>query len=270
MQQVVVAAIVDVTPDLVDLLSGEPVVVVGPDAIEELWDGIDENATHVLLIGERRHEAQVRRHAALLTDRGTAVAWCLLPHGPAALVLLALQVAGVRLDAGALPSLLGDLAESTWSGAWTPSVARLADPAPSLGQHMRSLLPSGGGFVVTLAGDAGPGVVPVGSAAQAAVMSRHALYRAGGEVPPPALDHLHRVTGTTDTVELPGLRLDPDRFGAPRAVELVALPHSHDVPLPRTEDAERCTICAAAVLDAFCPYCHVRPAGRTDLTGGQS
>jgi hypothetical protein len=59
MQQVVVAAIVDVTPDLVDLLNGEPVVVVGPEALEELWDGVDENATHVLLIGERRNRRRV-------------------------------------------------------------------------------------------------------------------------------------------------------------------------------------------------------------------
>ena len=50
----------------------------------------------------------------------------------------------VELQARVLPRVAsGELAARTWSGAWTPTVARLEDPVPSLGQHLRSWMPSG-------------------------------------------------------------------------------------------------------------------------------
>lgn len=268
MQQVVVGAAVAPTTEVRELLGSDPVVLVAPDDLDGLWTTVAEGTTHLLLLGEDRHEALVRRHAALLSDRGVAVSWLTLPHGPAALVVLALQAASVGLDAGLLPEFARRLAGRTWSGAWTPAVAKLVDPAPSVGQHLRSWAPGGAGFVVTLSGDRG--VVPVGGKGLVpSDEARLSLYCAGSGLPPAARQHLLGASGAADVVELDALRLDPEaRFGHARAVEVVALPSDEQVPLPSASTLSGCPVCAAVVPGEFCSYCHVRPARpRTDPRG---
>ncbi|MFS0701343.1 hypothetical protein AB6N24_15340 [Cellulomonas sp. 179-A 4D5 NHS] len=261
MQQVVVGAVVPPTTEVLELLGGEPVVLAGPDDLDGMWTAVADGTTHLLLLGEDRHETLVRRHAALVSDRGVAVSWLTLPHGPAALVVLALQAASVSLDAGLLPEFVRQLAARTWSGAWTPSVSKLVDPAPSVGQHLRSWTPGGSGFVVTLSGDRG--VVPVGGKGLVpGDGSGGSLYCAGSGVPDQARDHLVAASGASDLVEIDALRLDPEaRFGHARAVEVVALPSDERVPLPPASTLAGCVVCAAVVPGEFCSYCHVRPAG---------
>ena len=260
MQQVV-GALVAPTDGVLEVVADSPVLLCAPDDVDALWSSVPAGATHVLLVGERRHEAHVRRHAALLSDRGLAVSWRCLPHGPAAVVVLAMQTAWADLDPGLLPAFLDELAARTWSGAWTTTVAHLAEPAPSLGQHLRSWVPGGGGFLVTLSGT--PAVTPVTGAVPPAqpVMSRGSLLCAATKVPASALRSAVTLAGASDTVELPGLELDPrSRFGSARAVEMVALPADADVGLPDTASLPRCGVCDAAVPSQFCSYCHVRPA----------
>jgi hypothetical protein len=261
MQQVTVGALVAPTQGVLDLLEGEAIALAGPDDVDGMWAAMESTAGHVLLLGERRHEAHVRRHAALVADRGLPVAWRVLPHGPAALVVIALQAATARLDPGLLPSFVEQLAERTWSGAWTPSVTRLEDPAPSMALHMRSVMPGGAGFLVTCSGEGD--VQAVGRTVRTAQpeVARGSLYVAGPGVPAGALAFAAEVAGAGDTLELAGLALDPEgRFGTSRAVEMVAVPADMDVALPALDRLARCVVCAAAVPGEFCTYCHVRPA----------
>jgi hypothetical protein len=261
MQQVTVGAVVAPTEGVLDLLEGEPIALAAPDDLDGMWAATQATSGHVLLLGEQRHETVVRRHAALVADRGLPVAWLLLPHGPAALVVLALQAVTARLDAGLLPSFVERLAARTWSGAWTPSVTRLEHPAPPMSLHMRSVLPGGSGFVVTCSGDGD--VQPVGRGARPSQpeVPRDSLYVAGPGVPPDALAFAAQVAGAGETLELAGLRLDPEsRFGTARAIEMVALPADTNLALPGLDRLNRCVVCGAGVPGEFCAYCHVRPA----------
>ncbi|NUU18148.1 hypothetical protein HP550_12900 [Cellulomonas humilata] len=224
-------------------------------------------ASHALVIGERRHEPLVRRHAAALADRGLPVAWRALPHGPGAILLIANQAAAVGLDAGRTVAFVDELARTTWSGAWTPTVAKLEHPAPSVGQHLRSWAPMGAGFVVTLSGTS-PAVRAVGHdvAPDEPTEARGPLYGGAPEwIPEAARAHLLAASGCTEIVELDALVLDPaERFGTGRAVELVALPAARlQLPVPRGA----CPTCDTAVVTDFCPFCHVRRTDPVDSRG---
>ncbi|WP_203747300.1 hypothetical protein [Cellulomonas chitinilytica] len=230
-----------------------PADLAGPDP------GVVAGASHALLVGERRHELLVRKQAAALADRGVAVAWRTLPHGPGALLMLASQAASASLSAGETVAFLDALAAQTWSGAWTPSVTKLEDPAPSMSQHVRSLSPGGDGFVVTLSGPA-PAVRGVGPRARPdePAVDRGTLYCGGlDRVPAHARTHLLAASGCTEIVDLPGIRpREHDRLGTSRAVEAVALPGGAGVYLPAMTG--RCPACAEPVFTDFCPFCHVR------------
>ncbi|MCL3859943.1 hypothetical protein [Actinotalea sp. K2] len=260
MQKVAVGALVAPTDDLLPLLGERTVLLADPHSVEDMWTVVGADVTHLVLLGEQRHEALVRRHAALVGDRGVAVSWVCVPHGPATVAVLALQVASCELDAGLLPLFARELERRTWSGAWLPTVARLEQPAPSLGQHLRSWMPSGAGYLATLSGE--PGVVRVGRPVRASepVLARSALVCAGEAIPAPALQDALELAGAHEHIELPGLSLDArGRFGTARAVELLALPAGDVIPYPRVETLDRCAVCGAVVPQEFCQYCHVRP-----------
>ncbi|WP_159066845.1 zinc finger domain-containing protein [Cellulomonas timonensis] len=259
-QQVTVGVLVEPTDGVRALVGDAHVVLADPSDITALPQALPRATTHVLLLGEARHEAVLRRHAALLADTGPSVTWLALPHGPAALVVLALHAAAARLDAGLLPDAVEDLARRTWSGAWTPSVARLESPSPSLGQHARSMLPGGQGFVVSVA--PAPGVLTVGDAPspEDGAPAREALYSAAPGLPDVVLRTALGVSGASECVELHGLVLDAvGRFGHARAVELFALPADQRLAAPDGARLVRCAVCDAVIARHHCPYCRVRP-----------
>jgi hypothetical protein len=271
MQSVVFGALVAPTAGAQELTSGRPLVLADPRNVEGLWSAMGDDVTHLVLLGERRHESLVRRQAALIADRGIAVAWRVVPHGPAAVVALLLEVAAQGLDAGLMPAYLDELAARTWSGAWMPSVAKLEEPTPSLVQHIRSLLPAGGGFLVTLSGR--PGVVAVGSSADPAATTYvcASLLCADGAIPELAVRGALELCGAEKSVTVAALTFDPlGRFGSAQAVEMLALPTGEGIRLPRMARLPRCVACGAAVANRFCAYCHVRPAwASVELQGAQ-
>lgn len=259
-QQVTVGVLVEPTDGVRALVGDAQVVLAAPADITALPAALPRGTSHVLVLGEARHEAVLRRHAALLADTGPSVAWLALPHGPAALVVLALHAAAARLDAGLLPDAVEDLARRTWSGAWTPSVARLESPSPSLGQHARSMLPGGPGFVVSVAPS--PGVLTAGETppAEHGAPAREALYSAAPGLPDVVLRTALGASGAAECVELHGLVLDAvGRFGHARAVELFALPADQRLTAPDGARLTRCAVCEAVIARRHCPYCRVRP-----------
>jgi len=259
MQRIVVSALVPPTPEVRELVESDALLLVPPDDLPALVERLDDRRTHILLLGERRHEPLVRRHAALLSDVGCPVAWRAVHHGPAALVLVANQVAAAGVDAGIAVVIADRLLEQAWSGAWTPSVAKLEHPEVAVGQHLRSWLPGGDGFVVTFSGPL-PDARAVGRVAAAEpVLGRGDVYGAGlGRIPAAGLRDVLTVAGATGTVDLPALALDTrGRVGVDGAVELVALPVEQRMELPPARG--RCGVCDALVFSENCPFCHVRP-----------
>ncbi len=259
MQRIVVSALVPPTPEVRDLLEGAALLLVSPDDLPGLLERLDGQRPHVLLLGEKRHEPLVRRHAALVSDAGCPVTWRAVHHGPAALALVASQVAGAGVDAGIAVLLADRLLERTWSGAWTPSVARLEHPDAGVGQHLRSWMPGGAGFVVTFSGPV-PEARAVGKVSPAEpALPRGELYGAGvGRIPPAALQDVLTTAGSGGTVDLPALALDVrGRVGVDGAVELVALPVEQRVELPPARG--RCGVCDALTFSETCAFCRVRP-----------
>ncbi|KSW18195.1 hypothetical protein [Cellulomonas sp. B6] len=260
MQRIVVSALVPPTPDARELLERDGLLLTAPDDLPGLADRLPGPGEHVLLVGEKRHEHLVRRQAALLSDTGRPVAWRTAHHGPVALLLVAQQVAAAGVDAGIAAVLADQLLEGTWSGAWTPSVARLEHPQVAVGQHLRSWLPGGDGFVVTFSGPV-PEARGVGRAAPAEpAVARGEVYGSGlSRIPAAALQDVLTTAGSSGTVEVAALTLDPrGRVGSDDAVELVALPADQRIDLPPARG--RCGVCDALVFADTCPFCHVRPA----------
>ncbi|ADG75459.1 hypothetical protein Cfla_2571 [Cellulomonas flavigena DSM 20109] len=260
MQRIVVSALVPPTPHARELAAGDDLLVAAPDDLPGLLDELGGRAAHVLLLGESRHESLVRRQAALACDAGYPVAWRTSHHGPVALLLVAAQVAAAGVDAGIAVVLADRLLEQTWSGAWTPSVARLEHPQVAVGQHLRSWLPGGAGYVVTFSGPL-PEVRAVGRAAAAEpVLPRGEVYGAGVDrLPDVARRDVLTTAGATGTVDLPALALDTrGRVGSDSAVELAALPVEQRMELPPAHG--RCGGCDALLFLPTCPFCHVRPA----------
>jgi|GEM_PF-1124684 len=264
MQRIVLSALVPPTPEARELVENDALLLVPPDdlpALAERLRDLGGRAPHVLLLGEKRHEPLIRRQAALICDTGSPVAWRAVHHGPAALVLVANQVAAAGVDAGIAVVIADRLLEQTWSGAWTSSVAKLEHPDVAVGQHLRSWLPGGDGFVVTFSGPL-PETRPAGRASAAEpVLARGEVYGAGlGRIPAAALQDVLTTAGATGTVDLPALALDTrGRVGVDRAVELVALPVEQRMELPPARG--RCPVCDALVFSETCPFCNVRPAG---------
>lgn len=258
MQRIVVSALVPPTPEARDLLEGDDLVLTAPDDLPALLERVGRSGTHLLLLGEKRHEPLVRRHAALLSDAGHPVAWRAVHHGPAALALIANQIATAGVDAGIAVVVADRLLAQTWSGAWTPSVAKLEHPQVAVGQHLRSWLPGGDGFVVTFSGPA-PEARGVGRASAAEpAMARGDVYGAGmGRVPARALSDVLTTAGATGTVEVQALAFGgAGRTGSEQAVELAALPVEQRMDLPPARG--RCGVCDALVFLDHCPFCHVR------------
>lgn len=159
------------------------------------------------------------------------------------------------VDAGTGLAVLDELLRRLWSGVWTPSVRRLEDPAPSLAQHARSLLP-GGGFLA----EPGRGVSPARG-------SLTALEVAGADGPrvlrhtpvtDPRLSWLvaeAQRAARADTVEPVASWQDPvDAYGTAAAVELALLPTA-GARATAEHELQSCDGCGRLRATGTCGFC---------------
>lgn len=264
-----VFALVPSSGDLAATLRSDPLCVADPGELGAVLDAVPSDADHVVLVSEQRHEAAVLRASAVLADAGLRTADVLLPHGPAAVVLLAREAAHVGADAGQLPALLAALAAGAWSGAWTPSVTNLEEPSPSFGRYVTSLLPGGKGYVVTLAGTE-RSIVPAKKVPAPSGSSRPVAGRTAGDLPDVAGRALQRAAAGQELVVLDWLAVDSAaRFGHPRAIEAAALGVDGRTALEGLRPAhELCRVCGAHRHTEICPYCRVRPVSLETVPGG--
>ncbi|QAY63489.1 hypothetical protein ET495_09755 [Xylanimonas allomyrinae] len=224
-------------------------------------------APHVVVLAERRDEALALRLGAAMTDRGRSVAVRVLPHGPAAVLVLALNAARLECDAGQVVGWLDAAAPRTWSGAWVPSVANLEDPAPSVAEHLRGYLPAGPGFVVGLAGHDGRAIVKASAVPAPAGREPRPHVFVTAATSDAVARALLGASGAANLAPLPfGADAAARRFGHRAAVEGVALPADPLTLVPHVR--ETCRVCGAAVATAYCSFCRVRPVSLGSLVPG--
>ena len=223
---------------------------------------VDEGR-HVLVLTEERHSGALARQSSLLAARGDNVplATRALPHGPLAVRLLAEYVADEDVSPALAVELLDEVAKDTFSAAWVPSVARLSSPAPSLGQHLRSWLPAGSGFLIEHAPQSRVSAVGGRTAGEPRdrPAGRAVLFLAGDDAPDAAVRYAKRLAGTMAHRRVPeAVVVSTGRYGATRAVQFAALPA--ELPEPYLADLPACPVCEIPVPQESCPFCHIRIA----------
>jgi hypothetical protein len=188
-------------------------------------------------------------------------------HAPLALCVALTLARRTVTQAGLAPAFVEAFTALCWSGAWTPSVAKLVRPAPSMGQYLRSLVP-GGSFVVGLAPE---GTVGASNGIPAARpdLSRTLLVGGSG-VPATTAAGLATRSGATSVRPYPIPGDWTAVFGTARATQLALVPN--DPGLARVSAVGGCPGCGQSVGSTVCPYCHIqtRPlvaAGAAALVG---
>ncbi|MCE0534312.1 hypothetical protein LWF15_02205 [Kineosporia rhizophila] len=168
------------------------------------------------------------------------------------------------------PALGHELARTllghSWSGAWTASVSRLGRPAPSMSQHLRSLLP-GPGFLVRQ-GDHPHVFNQVVPEAFSRSSGDQVLLMEEEGVPGPVAEQLARLAGSVSVrpVRLPG-RWE-SVYGTARAGQLAALPARPADLLARP--SARCRACGLEQIAAICPFCRVHTESASGVGGSPS
>jgi len=219
---------------------------------------------HVLVLAERRHAALLGRACAMVAAGAEVpVLGRALPHGPLALRLLADLAAALDAPPSYVVAALDDTAEGTFSGAWLPTVAHLADPSPSVLQHARSWMPGRGGFLVEHAPRVRVRALDGGAHGEdttgADAVPRAALVVAGSGVPDPVLRVVQRLAAARERVAAPASPDAEARYGTPDAVGLAALPERTPV-LPARDRVPACRVCGLPVVQDACPYCRASVA----------
>jgi hypothetical protein len=220
-------------------------------------NAVGHHATgHVLVAAPAALAAELATTLTVAAGRWPDLRLAHLTSGHAPLAMLsALALARATTEFPAFGVRLAEsLLQRSWSGAWTPDVARLVHPAPTLTQHARSLLP-GSGFLVRQAPDAGvlggepaPGDVPP------AGLDRVLLVE-DGAVPPHVVQRLERDPGVTAVrpVTVPGSWRSV--YGTARTGQVALLPAEPAELLGAV--SHRCPSCGHEQPTAVCPFCRV-------------
>lgn len=145
------------------------------------------------------------------------------------------------------------------SGVWLKRVTRLASPSPSFGQHLRSLLPGGPGFVALCGAQ---DEVVKASPGGFATLGRAGRLLIGSATGVPA-DHLVRWYAGGDHTALEPVAANVQRLHGNDGQEFVLLEPHLAAPAPVTGT---CPVCELPVHDKSCRFCHVRPRTSQELS----
>lgn len=242
----------------------------GDGSLEGSLDGV------VLVLCSPSDVPEVRRQLSLLTVALPHVATALEPVPGTPLTVgvcgaLVTDPDGSR-DAADQLALLDRLRTAVWSGVWVPSVSRLADPQPSLGQHLRSWFGGPGFLAVAGEGSRVLGCRDATFPEVAEVAPGGVLMVADTEAPAWVVPAAMTATGAAERTDYPSWRDPRDAFGVPACVELVVVPADleglHGGPSRTSSAATPCPGCARRHHRPVCPYCRmVRPAAPDGTDG---
>lgn len=257
--------------DVVAAATGGGVEPLDPDDPLALAGAVTGPGGHVLVVGSATQEQSVRTLAAFAAARWPTlpVAWRVAPVAALAVA----NAAAVAARSGLAPSLAVrcfDLVlERTWSAAWVSSVAGLHHPSPTLGQHLRSWLPGGAGFLVVH--HPRPMVMAAGAPAGASVSMDDRLRRfllVAGTPARQTTDAVAAATGAVGVREV-GQIVDARRqYGVSRAVEYVGLPVPDDVASLVPDVSGQCPSCSLPLATPACPFCHATGNANATAIGG--
>lgn len=208
----------------------------------------------------REDLAEVRRCLALVSVGLPGITTVLEPvfGSPLAVAVGSALVGGAGPEARTEQQLAAfDLMRSTlWSAVWLPRVSKLADPSPSMMQHVRSWVP-GGGFLAVY--DSSPRVVRAGNpplkglerAPKGAM-----LVTADSGAPSWVRQHLASAVHPLSTAELRSWRNPADAFGVAEAGEYVLVPAQLLEIAKLTPDVvTNCRGCGIRHPRPVCPFC---------------
>lgn len=241
--------------------------VVAVDDVASLVDRLRPHAAReeALLVVASTDEADTIRHSLSLARAGApgaaAVvhASCLPPLGRRGLVEVLGSMSG-SFTAGQLLVVCEALERTMIAGAALGSVTRLADPGPSMAQHVRSWLPSGRFVVLTHPHRSVATLTSLDTSGVRLPEVDVPVYfaRTGGDDPTGAVvDELAQrlAGGPAIVVEAPAE--SRRRWGTRRFTEFSAVPQDLTV-LVRTacDAATECRSCGAPVVWSSCRFCH--------------
>lgn len=198
----------------------------------------------------------------------TRVATVVTTHAPLAAVLALREASHVDDPDAALPVVRATL-DAAWSALLVPSVAALDHPAPSLLQHVRSLLP-GARWIVRL----GPQAAVLNSSRPLLALDAQAAHdtvmytSARSSLTPAQASVVRTWTQWTATKEAVTVDL-PDAVttipGLPRAVQVVLIPR--DVGPGLGHLTTHCDVCSGGVAGDVCGFCHTRSRTASGFPG---
>lgn len=224
--------------------------VVHPDVRQVLVltppEGLDASVVSAGTIASQRPDIQVRVEQTAFSAGAVSRALERVPDT---------WTSATQVHAG-LHSALRD----TILGAWLPSVTKLADPAPTMRQHVSSWF-GGSGFLAVRGEPGWVAKLPVQRWEPSQRLTRPAgagawehECRTDGELPEPAIATLFQM----------GLTSRPQRvlpagdaaavWGTPRAVEFVITPGTA---LELDHPSGTCQVCGEQVWGRTCPFCRI-------------
>ncbi|MGL4176579.1 MAG: hypothetical protein ACRCSN_10915 [Dermatophilaceae bacterium] len=148
-------------------------------------------------------------------------------------------------------SRIANSLDRTTSGLWVQKVTRLTTPNPTFGQHLRSLVPGGPGFIALR--DATPRIVQakVGSDHFGAARGRLVI---GAEPDAPGVDRLRAWFGGAEAMTVPPVMASVRRGYGNAGHEFAVVDEALAEPDARTG---LCRVCGEGLHRPDCPFCHV-------------
>lgn len=227
-----------------------PLVLVAahhPVALSNWVDG--PRATHVAVLTRPETRSEAKLQTTIAAGQYPHIAFSVLEHEVS---LLALAVCGMTVleNSGDSPEAVAQLQSmlaTTDSGVWLRRVHKLRAPQPRFGQHLRSMLPGGRGYIATMSPD--PMVVSAPKAP--GTVAQHAGHVVNEESDDStASDVLTEVFGAERNA-LPPVGSTAGRYGAP-GVEYARLGRDDAL------TTHTCPVCSLTVSGQACPFCRAR------------
>lgn len=230
-----------------------------PEADSDVWilpSGPDELAQHltahpastVLVLTASREGTAARLAITVAAGAHPATRFALREASASVLGLAAVgrQATRITADPAAALRLVDAQLDRIVSGVWLRRVNNLSDPAPGLWHHLRSMLPTAGGFLVVFGADPRVTTAAVHTPAEATVLV------AAADPNPVA-----QAIGRSDVTRVAAPISTKNAYSSAGA-EFVALP-----PVPVLAPAlAGCPICQQGCDGSVCQFCHVVIVGQ--------
>lgn len=224
----------------------------GPTAVR--WVA-QQKVTDLIVLCRPGDRARARYFANVLSGAVPRLALSVqcVAAGPLVALLRAADVVRGGLPPSAAVAAIGSGAASSIGGVWLTSVAKLRSPNPSFGQHIRSLIPVGPGFLVLHSPES---VVLRNPQSGLPALPEPAVLLVASPEGSPVPATLQRAFPNLPTYHVPVVTDPRVAYGA-TGVEFTVDGPGWAMPAP---SGAACPVCAEPLFEASCPFCHVIPA----------